>query len=70
MASFGGMVTLGLSLAFIIGAVQQEHAADVLIGGTLIGLVPLAVGIVIFRTGIRGMNAGAPPPVAVTISGG
>lgn len=70
MASFGGMVTLGLSLAFIIGVVQREHAVDVLIGGALIGLVPLAVGIVIFRTGIRGMNAGAPATVAATITGG
>ncbi|MBP1656117.1 MAG: hypothetical protein H6Q31_718 [Bacteroidetes bacterium] len=68
MASFGGMVTLGLSLAFIIGAVQREHSLDVLIGGTLIGLVPLAVGIAIFRMGIRGMNVEVPAPVAANSS--
>ncbi len=58
-ASVGGMVTLGLALAFLIGAVQGEHTTDVLVGGVLIGLIPLVAGVVMFRRGVRGLNAGA-----------
>jgi RsiW-degrading membrane proteinase PrsW (M82 family) len=61
MASFGGMVSLGLILAFLIDAVQKEHRLDVVIGGVLVGLIPLVVGMGIFRSGVRGMNAEAVP---------
>jgi protease PrsW len=56
VASFGGMVTLGLLLAFAIGVVRQEHVVDVAIGGVVSGLAPLAVGIVVFRKGVKYMN--------------
>lgn len=64
MASFGGMVSLGLALAFLINAVQKEHRLDVVIGGVLVGLIPLVGGMVMFRSGVRGMNAEAAPLVA------
>jgi len=65
IASFGGMITFGLTLAFLINAVQKEHTVDVAIGGVIIGLIPLGGGFLLFRQGIRGMNAGVPAPVAV-----
>ncbi|MCC6397259.1 MAG: PrsW family intramembrane metalloprotease [Bacteroidetes bacterium] len=57
LASFGGMVSLGLLLAFVLGGVQVEHTADVLVGGGLIGLLPLAGGMVMFLKGVRRMNS-------------
>ena len=56
MASFGGMVTLGLLLAFMLGGVQDEHTVDVLVGGVLIGLLPFIGGMVVFLKGVRRMN--------------
>jgi hypothetical protein len=56
VASFGGMVSLGLTLAFIIGVVRPEHAVDVIIGGIVSGLAPLAVGVFVFRKGVRHLN--------------
>lgn len=56
VASFGGMVTLGLTLAFMIGVVRTEHIVDVAIGGVVSGLAPLAIGVVVFRKGVRWMN--------------
>jgi protease PrsW len=56
VASFGGMVTLGLMLAFAIGVVRQEHVVDVAVGGVVSGLLPLAVGVWMFRKGVRHLN--------------
>jgi protease PrsW len=55
-ASVGGMVTLGLALAFILGVVAAEDATDVLLGGAVIGALPLAAGGAFFRQGVRGLN--------------
>jgi hypothetical protein len=64
VASFGGMITLGLSLAFLIGGVQKEHTFDVLVGGVLVGLVPVGVGVPLFLHGVRGLNAKGPVPAS------
>jgi RsiW-degrading membrane proteinase PrsW (M82 family) len=56
VASFGGMVTLGLTLAFLIGLVRPEHVADVIIGGIVSGIAPLGIGAFVFRKGVRHMN--------------
>ena len=55
-ASFGGMVTLGLTLAFMLGVVRPEHVVDVAIGGLVSGLAPLAIGVVVFRRGVKHLN--------------
>ena len=55
-ASAGGMVALGLTLAFILGAVAAGDTIDVLLGGAMIGLLPLVVGGLLFRHGVRGLN--------------
>ncbi len=55
-ASAGGMVVLGLMLAFILGAVAAENTTDVLLGGAMIGLLPLVAGGLVFRHGVRGLN--------------
>lgn len=56
VASFGGMVTLGLMLAFALGVVRPEHVSDVAIGGILSGLLPLAGGVWAFRKGVKYLN--------------
>lgn len=56
VASFGGMVTLGLTLAFMIGVVRPEHTVDVAIGGIVSGLAPLAIGVMVFRKGVKHLN--------------
>jgi RsiW-degrading membrane proteinase PrsW (M82 family) len=56
-ASVGGMVALGLLLAFLLGAVAAEDTTDVLLGGAMIGLLPLAIGGLLFRYGVRGLNS-------------
>lgn len=56
VASFGGMVTLGLVLAFAIKVVRPEHVMDVAIGGMVSGLLPLAAGVFVFRKGVRHLN--------------
>jgi protease PrsW len=55
-ASMGGMVTLGLMLAFILGVVATEDTTDVLIGGMMIGALPLVIGGSFFRQGVKGLN--------------
>jgi protease PrsW len=55
-ASVGGMVALGLLFAFMLGAVAAGDTSDVLIGGALIGLLPLVAGGLFFRQGVRGLN--------------
>jgi protease PrsW len=59
-ASLGGMITLGLLLAFILGVVASEDATDVLLGGAVIGALPLAAGGAFFRQGIKGLNRERP----------
>jgi protease PrsW len=55
-ASVGGMITFGLMLAFILGVVAAEDTTDVLLGGAMIGALPLIVGGSFFRQGVKGLN--------------
>ncbi len=55
-ASLGGMIALGLVLAFILGIVSADDRMDVLLGGAIIGLLPLLTGGLLFRFGVRGLN--------------
>jgi len=59
-SSVGGMVVLGLFLAFILGIVASEDTSDVLMGGAMIGLMPLVVGVLVFRHGVKGLNRKEP----------
>jgi hypothetical protein len=55
-ASGGGTVILGLMLATAMGAVAEEHAMNVLVGGVVIGLFPLLGGLVLFVRGVQNLN--------------
>jgi hypothetical protein len=55
-ASLGGMIALGLALAFVLDIVSAEDRMDVLLGGAIIGLLPLLTGGLLFRFGVRGLN--------------
>jgi RsiW-degrading membrane proteinase PrsW (M82 family) len=55
-ASGGGTVILGLMLAAAMGAVAEEHAMNVLVGGVVIGLFPFLGGLVLFIRGVQNLN--------------
>lgn len=55
-ASGGGTVILGLILAAALGAVAEEHAMSVLVGGLVIGVFPLLGGLVLFIRGVQSLN--------------
>lgn len=55
-ASGGGTVILGLMLAAAMGAVAEEHAMNVLVGGVVVGLFPLLGGLVLFVRGVQNLN--------------
>jgi protease PrsW len=57
-ASGGGTVILGLVLAAAMGAVAEEHAMSVLVGGGVIGVFPFLGGLVLFIRGVRSLNGG------------
>ena len=52
-ASGGGLMMLGLLAAFATGQVASEDVVKVVVGGAVIGLVPLVVGLVLFGFGIK-----------------
>ncbi len=56
IATMGGMVTLGLLLAFLLDAVSGDHTTDVLVGGSVIGVLPLVLGAWIFIRGVKRLN--------------
>jgi RsiW-degrading membrane proteinase PrsW (M82 family) len=54
--SGGGTVILGLILAAAMGAVAEEHATSVLVGGVVIGVLPFLGGLLLFIKGVRRLN--------------
>jgi RsiW-degrading membrane proteinase PrsW (M82 family) len=61
LASLGGLVVLGLSLAVILAPARgHEDAGFLLVGGGIAGLLPLALGILLFAVGLRRLRMQAP----------
>jgi RsiW-degrading membrane proteinase PrsW (M82 family) len=56
MASAGGMMLLGLILAFILGEIPAGETYSIVTGGVIIGLLPTVLGTLLFLLAIRGMN--------------
>ncbi len=59
-ASFGGLLALGVLLAFAIGTVPPDELVATVVGGVIIGGIPLVVGAVLFGMGIKKLNQGPP----------
>ena len=57
LSSGGGLVTLAVLLAFAIGEVEAEQVIPVSVGSAIIGLLPLLVGLGMFRAGLQRLNA-------------
>lgn len=53
LASGGGLILLGLALASLNGKVDPGDASEILMGGAILGVVPLALGLLMFRAGIK-----------------
>jgi protease PrsW len=55
-ASVGGVLTFGITLAFLLQVVLPEERLLVLWGGFIVGVAPLAIGVLLFFLGVRGLN--------------
>jgi RsiW-degrading membrane proteinase PrsW (M82 family) len=55
-ASIGGLFTLGVGLALAMGEAGAEGPVPLVVGGVIIGVLPLAIGIAMFWYGIRVLN--------------
>jgi protease PrsW len=55
LASVGGLITLGVGVDLITGG-EHEKLAEILMGAVIIGVIPLAAGILMFRAGLRRMT--------------
>jgi protease PrsW len=55
-ASVGGVLTFGISLAFMLQVVLPEERLLLLWGGFIVGIAPLATGSLLFFLGVRGLN--------------
>jgi RsiW-degrading membrane proteinase PrsW (M82 family) len=53
LSSAGGLVVLGVAFAFLAGGVDSGDVFNVALGTLIIGGLPLVVGIVLFRSGMR-----------------
>jgi len=52
-ASIGGLIMLGVVAGLVTGELGQEQLSSVLLGSVIIGLMPFAVGLLLFVLGIR-----------------
>jgi protease PrsW len=61
VASGGGLMMLGLMLAFATGQVEKDQVAQVVLGGAMVGLLPLVAGLFLFGFGIKKIRDAAGP---------
>ena len=58
-AGGGGMMTLAIILSFLLGQVKPEETSSVLLGTFIIGVLPLALGLILFARGVKRLNRAA-----------
>lgn len=56
IASSGALLVLGIVIGFATGSVEHGDELPTLAGGFVIGVIPLVIGILLFRSGIRRLN--------------
>lgn len=56
LASIGGLMTFGLAVAFFTETMTGEERFELLLGGAILGGLPLALGLWVFLGGIRRLN--------------
>jgi hypothetical protein len=52
LASIGGLIVFGV-LVEILTSDTRKDVAELVVGATVIGVVPLVVGLLLFRVGLR-----------------
>ncbi|MBI5610441.1 MAG: PrsW family intramembrane metalloprotease [Deltaproteobacteria bacterium] len=52
LAGWGGLVSLAIAAAVALDTVQPEEVAPLAVGTAVVGLLPLAVGLLLFRKGL------------------
>ncbi|MBN2493800.1 MAG: PrsW family intramembrane metalloprotease [Deltaproteobacteria bacterium] len=53
LASGGGLASLGIGLGLLVSEEAQAEISSTLLGGAIIGLLPLVLGLLLFRAGLR-----------------
>lgn len=60
LASGGGLMVLGVSLGVMFGKLAQKDQQGLVVGSVLLGVLPLALGVLLFRSGLRWQRMQAP----------
>jgi protease PrsW len=53
LACVGGLVLIAVSLAFLLGEVSPDELGELLVGATIVGGAPTALGVLLFVAGVR-----------------
>ncbi|MEW5725457.1 MAG: hypothetical protein AB1896_20260, partial [Thermodesulfobacteriota bacterium] len=56
LATGGGLVALALALGLLLGGVGPGETGPLLVGGTILGLLPLGLGAWLFVWGVKRLN--------------
>jgi len=56
LACGGGLMVLALAVALLQGGMKPDERTATIGGGFIIGVLPLALGIVLFAFGVRALN--------------
>ena len=56
LASWGGLITLGVLGAILVGRSGDQKLMDLLVGGAIIGALPLAIGLGLFAWSLKRLN--------------
>lgn len=65
LASFGGLVVLGVGYQLATGQILPQEQLNSTIGAVVIGALPLLVGLVLFGLGLRSLNRGSRRAAAI-----
>jgi RsiW-degrading membrane proteinase PrsW (M82 family) len=60
-AGTGGLFTLGILLMLLTGQVAEQERTNIMLGGAIIGVLPLAFGLALFAGGLKLLNRRAAP---------
>lgn len=55
-ATLGGVLTMGLGLTLIVEPTPASDRSFILVGAVLIGVLPLSLGLVVFKLGLQELN--------------
>jgi hypothetical protein len=60
LSSLGGLVVIVLALATVFAPTERQEAGALVLGGVIVGVLPLALGLWLFASGVRRQRIQAP----------